>query len=479
MDGERRPIGDQHGIRGGISFVVTANRCQKALRKVGLNSQLISMLTPQADVAGDYESVRRYLYGLKSHGPKYGIDRMRVLSERLGNPERAFPVIHIAGTNGKGSVAAMLENILRSAGCKTGFYTSPHLVRQGERVQINREILSEQRIVDYVRELQPVAAELGTRDAHDHPSFFEFMTAMAFLHFMRNNVDIAVIETGLGGRFDATNVVRPELSVITEIGYDHMDVLGDSLEKIAMEKAGIIKNSRPVVAAILAPEAEAVIRRTSAERGCEYTSVRDVFGDDPAAYPDTNLNGSHQRRNAATAAVAAHRLRSLFNLPDGLIANALLTVNWPGRWQSIEAAGRMFIFDAAHNPEGAKCLDENLEKLVSRNKTQPHLVVGVLGAIRAQSVIPVAAHHARSLSLVSVPDQARSCTPEELRQWIPKEFAGSVELTNVEALFPGKRSCALGQTGDTIVVTGSIYLVGQVMDRILNDPPVGQGTLQD
>lgn len=437
------------------------------------------MLTPHADALSDHESVRRYLYGLKAQGAKFGIDRMRALSQRLGNPERSFPIVHIAGTNGKGSVAAMLENILRNAGCKTGLYTSPHLVRQGERVQINRGILRDEEIVDYVRELQPVAAELAAHDADDRPSFFEFMTAMAFLHFQRNQVDIAVIETGMGGRLDATNIVQPELSVITEIGLDHVEVLGDSIAKIAAEKAGIIKNGRPVVAANLAPEAEAVIRKTAESRGCSFECVREVFGVDLANYPGTNLEGSHQRRNAATATLAARRLRTLFDLPDDLVARSLLSVNWPGRWQRMEAAGRVFIFDAAHNPEGAVCLEENLQRLVAATGVKPHLIVGVLGAARAQSILPVAARSAHSLSLVSVPDQERSCLPSELRRFIPTDFCGPVHLTDIESLFPGSRACTLGRPGETIVVTGSIYLIGQVMDRILNDEPLGQGRLQD
>lgn len=437
------------------------------------------MLTPHADAPGNYESVRRYLYGLKAQGAKFGIDRMRALSERLGNPERSFPIIHIAGTNGKGSVAAMLEKILRNAGCKTGLYTSPHLVRQGERVQINREILHEEMIIDYVRELQPLATELAANNPDDRPSFFEFMTAMAFLHFQRNRVDIAIIETGMGGRLDATNIVEPELSVITEIGLDHVDVLGETIEKIAAEKAGIIKNGRPVVAANLVPEAEAVIRTTAESRGCQFACVREAFGGVLANYPETNLEGSYQRRNAATATLAARWLRPRFNLPDGLIAESLLAVDWPGRWQRIEAAGRVFIFDAAHNPEGALCLEENLQKLAAQTGSKPHLLVGVLGAARAQSVLPVAARHARTLSLVSVPDQDRSCTPTELRQCVPRDFAGPINMTNVESLFPGSRTCSLGQPGDTIVVTGSIYLIGQVMDRVLNDEPVNQGRLQD
>ena len=190
----------------------------------------------------NYGRIRDYLYSLKHKGSKYGIDRMRLFAEQLGQPQLKFPCIHVAGTNGKGSTCSMLEAIYRANGYKTGLYSSPHLIRQGERVQVNREILDEADIVAYTERLRPIADALGAADADDHPSFFEFMTAMAFLRFAEAEVDIALIETGLGGRLDATNVVDPELSIITSISLDHVEQLGDTLTAIASEKAGIIKN---------------------------------------------------------------------------------------------------------------------------------------------------------------------------------------------------------------------------------------------
>ncbi|MEO6876297.1 MAG: bifunctional folylpolyglutamate synthase/dihydrofolate synthase, partial [Opitutaceae bacterium] len=169
----------------------------------------------------EYAAVTAQLFGLKQHGTKFGIDRIQRLTALLGQPERAVPVIHVAGTNGKGSVAAMLDSILHAAGWRVGLYTSPHLVKLGERVQVDRRILSEAEIVDYVRELQPVADRIAQADPDERPSFFEFMTAMAFLQFARKQCDIGVIETGLGGRLDATNIVMPEVSAITSIGVDH------------------------------------------------------------------------------------------------------------------------------------------------------------------------------------------------------------------------------------------------------------------
>lgn len=436
------------------------------------------MPLPVVTSLADYASVRHYLYGLKHHGAKFGIDRMRLLSARLGHPERAFPVVHVAGTNGKGSVAAMVETMLRRAGYRTGLYTSPHLVRQGERIQVNRRILSEDEIVSYTRELQPLAAALGAIDPDDHPSFFEFMTAMAFLHLQREKVEIAVIEVGMGGRLDATNIVEPEVSVITEIGHDHMEILGDTLAQIAFEKAGIIKPGRPVVMGRLVPEAEAVVRRVAAERGCALDSVADTFGAGLVNYPRTNLEGSYQRLNAATATLVARRLRPRFAISDDVIRESLREVDWPGRWQRVAIAGREMIFDASHNLEGAQCLEENLARLVHESGRRPHLVLGVLGASRAAAIVPTAARYARSLHLVTVPHQPRACPPAELATFVPRDFTGAVQCSTVDALFPAARTCAVGDDGDTVVVTGSIYLLGEAMDRLLHDVPLGQGELQ-
>jgi dihydrofolate synthase / folylpolyglutamate synthase len=237
----------------------------------------------------DYAAVTEYLFGLKPGGVKFGIDRMAPLAAALGNPENAVPVVHVAGTNGKGSVAAMLDAILHAAGWRTGLYTSPHLVKLGERVQVNRQVLNEDEIVDYVRELLPVAERLAEKNPDNRPSFFEFMTAMAWLQFSRKHCDIGVLEVGLGGRLDATNIVMPEVSVITSIAMDHCELLGETLASIATEKAGIIKRDRPVVIGRMPAEAERVIRAIAAGRAARVISVVEEFGDDVAHYPYTNL----------------------------------------------------------------------------------------------------------------------------------------------------------------------------------------------
>ena len=188
-----------------------------------------------------------YLYGLRNRGSSYGIDRMRRLLPLLGNPHRRFPIIHVAGTNGKGSVCAMLDSIYRENGYKVGLFSSPHLVELGERIRVNGKVLPLHGIEEFVRFIKPIADEMEAEKVDLGPTFFEMMTAMAFLVFAERKVDLAILETGLGGRLDSTNVVQPILSIITTIALDHCSILGHSIEEIAREKAGIIKRGIPAL----------------------------------------------------------------------------------------------------------------------------------------------------------------------------------------------------------------------------------------
>lgn len=188
-----------------------------------------------------------YLYSLRNQGSSYGIERMELLLQKIGREVLTFPVIHVAGTNGKGSTCAMLDSIYRANGYKVGLFSSPHLVDLGERVRVNGEILSHNKLLDHIQVLKPLAEEIDKEFPGMHPSFFEMMTAVAFCEFSAEKVDLVVLETGLGGRLDSTNVVHPEISVITTISLDHSHILGDTIEQIAYEKAGIIKKGCPVL----------------------------------------------------------------------------------------------------------------------------------------------------------------------------------------------------------------------------------------
>ena len=429
-------------------------------------------------MSADYAATQDYLFSLKAKGVKFGIDRMRLLVAGIGHPERATPVIHIAGTNGKGSVAAMLESVFAAAGWRTGLYTSPHLVKLGERVQVARELLTEAEIVAYARELQPVAEAVSQGSPDDHPSFFEFMTAMAFLQFARKHCDIAIIETGLGGRLDATTVVDPEVAVITSIGLDHCDMLGETIEKIAAEKAGIIKPGKPVVIGRLPPEAEVIVRRIADEQGSPVHAVRAVFGEELANYPTTAFEGDYQRWNAATAVLVTRCLDASWKLDAGTVARGLKSARWPGRWQRTSIGGRPLILDASHNPEGAGVLEAQLRALVAETGRKPVVVTGVLGAARARPLLETISRYAAEIHLV-MPQQSRASGFEELEALIPKTFAGRVTRATVAGVFPDAKTCTAGGLDDTVVVTGSIYLLGEVMARIEPQRGAIENRLQD
>ncbi len=427
----------------------------------------------------DYANAEQYLGALKKHGVRLGLERMEHWVAALGHPEAAVPCVHVAGTNGKGSVAAMLASIFRTAGWRTGLYTSPHLVRLGERVQVNGVPLTAAEIAATTRALEPVAAGLVTPATPDgHPSYFEFMTALAFRHFAAQRCDFAVIETGVGGRLDATNVVMPEVSVITSIGLDHCEMLGDTLEQIATEKAGIIKPDRPVVLGLVPAVAEAVIRSAAARHGVRVWSVAEEFGEALARYPQTNLAGDYQRWNAATAVLAARLLPPRWRLDEATVGRGLQQVVWPGRWQRTRVGGRLMLLDASHNAEGAQVLGANLARLTTETGRAPVVIAGVLGAARARPLFEVLGRHASALHLV-VPQQSRACSHAQLEAFVPAGFRGRVRLSTLMELFPSPGILAADGTDEPVVVTGSIYLVGEVLARL--DPTLGpvESELQD
>jgi dihydrofolate synthase/folylpolyglutamate synthase len=370
----------------------------------------------------------------------------------------------------------MLDAILRTAGRRVGLYTSPHLVKLGERVQVDRTILSEDEIVAYAQELQPVAERLAEQNPEDHPSFFEFMTAMAFQQFVRKGCDIAVVEVGLGGELDATNIVRPAITAITSIGLDHCDILGNSHAEIARAKAGILKAGVPVVIGRLPDEAEVVVRQRAAELEIPVISVREHYGEELANYPETALEGDCQRWNAATASLIVRTL--LPELDKETITRGLNSAQWPARWQAIEWQGRHLILDSSHNPEGAEELKLNLARLQERIGHKPKVVVGALGGARARPLLEAVAQFAQNITLV-VPAQARACSHEDLHRHIPGEFRGEISHGRVEELFGQQALLEQTQEGETVVITGSIYLAGEVLALLKPEDGANEGHLQD
>ncbi len=439
-------------------------------------------MATQQETGGELAAVEAWLYSLRNRGSRLGLERMEALLAALDNPHKGLPIVHVAGTNGKGSVCAIIDAVVRAAGHRVGLFTSPHLVYLGERIQVNRELLPRQQLLAAVARLRPIAERMGAADPSAHPSFFEFMTALALDYFRRRRVALAVLETGLGGRLDSTNVVDPLLTVITSVSLDHTEYLGTTIAAIAREKAGIIKPGRPVVMGRLEPAAETVVREVAASRNAPVFSLSERFGPDPCALPAVALAGAHQRLNAGMAVLACELLAEASGgeliIPQQAIEEGLRSVSWAGRWESRDLPdGTRLIFEAAHNPEGAEALAAQLDVLARGGATAVTAVVGVLGKDRAGAILNALAPRVEQLILVA-PDQPRACTPEELATLVPVDSRCSVRPGSVDDLFPAPGRCTVGGPGKTILVTGSIYLIGEVMARLSGDGEQG-GQWQD
>jgi len=393
-----------------------------------------------------------WLLSLRNRGSSFGLARMEQLAARLHHPERTIPCIHIAGTNGKGSTSAMIEAIQRAEGRKTGLYTSPHLIEVGERIQINRMPIPESDIVAGVEELRPHYEALLAANPDSAPTFFELMTVLAWREFQKQKVGIIILETGMGGRLDATNLCRPEVTVITSIGLDHQEYLGNTLELIAGEKAGIIKSGVPCVLSRLPLEAERVMVEKAKQVGAPVYFVRDRFGEN---LPLTNLPGEHQRWNAGAAWLACE-LATRFPIHTASAQSALQNVEWAGRWQKLPLLdGRTLIVDGSHNEEGIRMTESLLAKL-----NQPTVIVGALGLDRAQALLQAVSKYAGEIILVQ-PHHERACSVEELSKLVPPLFLGKVSQASVATLFPAAQVCTA--SGEAILAIGSLYLAGEIL----------------
>jgi dihydrofolate synthase/folylpolyglutamate synthase len=410
-----------------------------------------------------YAHVLAALYQLEAaKGMDFKLERVALALHLLGDPHRQFAAIHIAGTNGKGSVAAMLHAMLVAGGYRAGLYTSPHLLRFTERVRIGDQEIAEDEVVKLAREVRGATVSRGIE-----LTFFEIVTVMAFLHFARQRVELAVIEVGLGGRLDATNVLDSDVAVITTIGLDHQEFLGDTLSSVAREKAGIIKPGRPVVIGRVPGESRGVLEQAAAEQGAAAVWLgRDfaVCGDGPCRFdgmgctlPDltVGLRGAYQRDNAATAIAAALRLRVRFPLADEAIREGLATVRWPGRLDVVRREP-LVLLDGAHNADGMAALARELPAMTAGRRV--HVLFAVMRDKRwepmAQAIGPLAA----SVTVTTVLPP-RGAAPEAVAPafecFCPVRRAAT-PLEGVAALLRSVGS------GDAIVVCGSLFLVGAV-----------------
>jgi dihydrofolate synthase/folylpolyglutamate synthase len=465
-----------------------------------------------------YETAVAQMYALghelaQTPSHKFDLAHMRVLLSALGNPENRFPAVLIAGTNGKGSTAATLASILQASGLKTGLYTSPHLVRINERIRLNGDAIGDDDFATLHDVVDRTAERLVSEgDLPWHPSFFEMLTAMAFEYFARSRPDMVVLEVGMGGRLDATNVVEPRLSIITDISLDHQKYLGETIAEIAGEKAGIIRPGGVVVTLPQLPEANDVIGNAILDAGARaVNAVPFVPPVSPGSgqylvpgaertpakgtrqrYPltilgneivvDSPLVGRHQLRNLALAIAAAEELRSqgITQITPETIAEGIRETRWPGRFQVVPAAGDNpeYVLDVAHNPAGAWALRSTLsaaypDAYSDKANGDPGAgreITMVFGVMRDKAVreiteilFPIAAR-----VIVTHANNPRSASAGEVRQAAARVAAGSEieEAEDVAAALDRARRVAGARVSGArglVVVTGSIYVVGEAM----------------
>ena len=383
-------------------------------------------------------------------GMRPGLDTIRAVMSALGNPQDTLRCIHIAGTNGKGAVAAMLDSVLRAAGYRVTRYTSPHLVSINERFFIGGEPVSDVALAAAADDVLPVITRLE-RDQGLEVTFFEALTAVAFVLFARAHADVTVLETGLGGRLDATNIIAsPLVSVITRIGLDHCDWLGSTHAAIATEKAGIVKPGRPVVCGAMPPEALAAIRHVAEEKGSPLTVARPWTP--PAGFA---LFGAFQKENAATVKAVLDVLP--FTIPDAAISNGLARVVWPGRCQRVTKDGVTYILDGAHNPDGAAALARVLCDMAPVG-----LVAGFCGDKDVAGHLRTLAPHVTRAWAVPIRND-RSLAPEDVAARM--RSAGIADATPC-ATVPEALSAAAAwarESEKTVVVCGSLFLVGEAL----------------
>ncbi|HSA59912.1 MAG TPA: folylpolyglutamate synthase/dihydrofolate synthase family protein [bacterium] len=396
-----------------------------------------------------YEDFVKHLGDREYFGQKLGLERIQSLLARLGNPQEKFRSVHIAGTNGKGSTAAMIAAILEEAGYRTGLYTSPHLQDFCERIRVDGMPITPDEVLKQARHI---------REVEDEPlTFFELATAIGFLHFAEEGVDLAVVETGLGGRLDATNVIQPVLSVITTIARDHTAQLGEALEEIAFEKAGIVKPGVPVVVGLVPPEALEVIREQASKKGARFVPV--VMDLIPPNIP-IRLEGAHQRRNANLALATVDVLNALgeIRVNRDAVWRGFENVRWPGRLETVSAEpeGPWILLDGAHNPEAMRAVRDYLEENLEGRKLT--VVLGAMADKDLRGILTEIAPLASRI-IVTAPAVERAAAPAVLA-----EHASSFGL---DAIVCRGVPEAMGRIVEEIapeevlLITGSFFTVGE------------------
>jgi dihydrofolate synthase / folylpolyglutamate synthase len=434
----------------------------------------------------DYPSAVRYLLSLgrelaaptQAAASKFNLENITVLLERLGRPDRAYPTIHIAGTNGKGSTAAFVESILRHAGFRTGLNTSPHLARINERFRINGQEISDEQFAETFTRIHAVIEELlAEGKLRAHPTYFECVTALAFEVFAHERVEFGVVEVGLGGRLDATNIITPVVSIITPIDFDHENFLGHSLQEIAGEKAGILKHGVPVVTAPQLPEAREVLRARAEELHCPLVDTAEIFRVNSETQTEDGcfraqitelatgtkfplapqLPGRFQVPNALNAVAAARLLQGKsFRVSIENIERGIAEARWPGRLEKLQSRPDVYL-DGAHNPSAARELAHFLEE----NFTGRRILL-IYGAMRDKAVDEVTGllfPHAAEV-IFTQPNNPRAISAAQLARMAGHHAPHLTVIANAEAALD--HALANAHADDAIFITGSLYLVGQL-----------------
>jgi dihydrofolate synthase/folylpolyglutamate synthase len=413
-----------------------------------------------------YSATLEYLYGLEKSGIIFGLDNIHWILSLIDNPHNLLKTIHIGGTNGKGSVARMSSAVLQEAGYRVGCYTSPHLISFTERIAVDDVPISEAETVELT---EFIKGRIEATDPSRRFTFFDFTTALAFEYFRRKKVDLAVIEVGLGGRLDSTNVIHPLVSVITNVDFDHMDYLGESINEIAVEKAGILKHGVPCVTGAEGTSLEVI--REAAQQKCPLFVLNEAFqyrktGDQVMSYQGLenafsdlriNLIGDHQLSNCALALCTLELLaRAGFTAEEEAIRLALAGLTWPGRLEKVHTKP-LILLDAAHNPHGAKALASYIRTHCSDRRKI--LIFGVMKDKNFASMLAELAPLADEI-LLTRPRTERAALTEEL---IPFARNATVTETINDAL---KRAREIAGDDDLIVITGSFYTIGEARTLI-------------
>lgn len=424
----------------------------------------------------NYQACIEYLYGLEKFGIKFGLTNIQKLIEMSETDLRKLNVIHIGGTNGKGSTVAMIGSILNKAGYDVGVYTSPHLIDFRERIVINTKKIPKSDVINQVKKFKLLAEQL-VEQGNPHPTYFEIITAMALNYFVQNKVDFAVLEVGLGGRLDATNIITPLVSVITTVSLEHTDRLGNTVEEIAFEKAGIIKNKVPVITAVDNSAALSVISKISQERQAKLFNVGTDIKYTPKKidltgtcfdvkgpynkYQNLNLTllGRHQIINGASAIGVIDLLRKQgYDIPECKVKAGLESVIWRGRLEILQKSP-MVVLDCAHNHQAIKTLKTAIQDLFKYNKLW--LVIGIMKDKNIPEMIKELAPAVDQFIIVK-PKLERAAPPEFIEAEVKKYNKPATSFNNVDAGITYAISSA--KKNDLICVTGSMFTVGEAME---------------